>query len=138
MNQVARRMGGIMRGLIGLLAALVVGYFVYRLYVGQTLPKEEGGGSPMQAINTTGVKNDLIAIAQAERSYFAEHGSYASLDVLKSSGALSMTREERGGYTYSAEASGSGFTVTARYSGPINPPPPNFSIDQSMEVHAAP
>ena len=127
-----------MRGLLGLLAALAIGYFVYRAYVGQTLPKSEGGGSPIQAISATGVKNDLIAIAQAQRSYFAEHGSYASLDTLASSGALTMTRTERDGYTYSAEASGSGFIVTARYSGPIAPPPPAYSIDQSMEVRAGP
>jgi hypothetical protein len=127
-----------MRGLVGLLVALVVAYFVYRLYFTQSLPKEEGGGSVIQAIDTTGVKNDLIAIAQSERAYFAEHGSYASLDQLTSSGALTMTRSGRGGYSYSADTRAGGFTVTARYSGPISPAPPSFTIDQTMEVQRVP
>jgi hypothetical protein len=123
-------------GLIGLVVALAIGFVIYRMYLSQTLPKEEGGGSPIQAINTTGVKNDLIAIAQAERTYLAEHGSYASLGELTSSGAMTMTRSGRDGYTYSVETQAGGFMVTARYSGPLSPPPSNYAIDQSMEVHA--
>jgi hypothetical protein len=127
-----------MRGLVALLAVLVIGYFIYRQYLGQVLPKNEGGGSPVQAITTTGVKNDLLAIAQAERLYQAQHGSYASLDELVSSGTMSMTRSGRDGYSYSVDTGTSGFTVNARYSGPINPPPPNFTVDQTMEVRAVP
>ena len=127
-----------MRGIVGLVAALVIGFLVYRAYLTQTLPKEEGGGSPIQAISTTGVKNDLIAIAQAERAYLAEHGSYASLDELTSSGALTMKRSSRDGYSYSIDTQAGGFTVTARYSGPISPPPSSFVIDQTMEVHRVP
>lgn len=127
-----------MRSLVGLLVVLVIGYFIYRSFIMQSLPKEEGGGTPVSAISTTGVKNDLIAIAQAERSYFAEHGSYASLSELTSSGAMTMTRSGRDGYTYSVDTQAGGFTVTARYSGPLTPPPSGFMIDQSMEVHAVP
>jgi len=127
-----------MRALVGLLITLAIGYFIYRAYLAQSLPKDEGGGSPVNAISATGVKNDLIAIAQAERAYFAGHGSYVSLDQLISSGAMSMTRTSRDGYTYSVDAQAGGFTATARYSGPISPPPSSFQIDQSMEVHAVP
>jgi K+-transporting ATPase c subunit len=127
-----------MRALVGLLVVLVIGYFVYRSFIMQSLPKEEGGGTPVSAISATGVKNDLIAIAQAERAYFAEHGSYASLSELTSSGAMNMTRSGRDGYTYSVDAQAGGFTVTARYSGPVSPPPSSFMIDQSMEVRAIP
>jgi hypothetical protein len=127
-----------MRGLVGLLIAAVIGVLVYRVYFSQTLPKEEGGGSPVNAISATGVKNDLIAIAQAERAYLAEHGSYASLGELTSSGALTMTRTSRDGYPYSIDTQAGGFTVTARYSGPISPPPTSFAIDQSMQVHSVP
>ncbi|HKO03711.1 MAG TPA: hypothetical protein VJW51_03125 [Candidatus Acidoferrales bacterium] len=127
-----------MRGLAGLLVVVVVGFLVYRVYLSQRLPKEEGGGSPISAISATGVKNDLIAIAQAERAYLAEHGSYASLGDLTSSGALTMTRTGRDGYTYSIDTQAGGFTVTARYTGPLSPPPTNFAIDQSMEVHSVP
>jgi len=125
-----------MRSLVGLLVVLAIGYFVYRGFVMQQLPKEDGGGSPVSAISATGVKNDLIAIANAERAWFAEHGSYASLSDLTSSGAMTMTRTSRDGYTYSVDAQAGGFTVTARYSGPISPPPSNFVIDQSMQVRA--
>ena len=127
-----------MRSLVGLLVALVIGYLIYRSFIMQTLPKEEGGGTPVSSISAAGVKNDLIAIAQAERAWFAEHGSYASLGELTSSGAMTMTRTESDGYTYSVDSQAGGFTVTARYSGPLTPPPSSFMIDQSMEVHAIP
>ena len=127
-----------MRALVGLLVTLAIGYLIYRNFVMQQLPKEDGGSSPVSAISATGVKNDLIAIAQAERSYFAQHGSYASLGELTSSGAMTMTRSSRDGYTYSVDAQAGSFTVTARYSGPISPPPSSFMIDQSMEVRAIP
>ena len=125
-----------MRSLVGLLVALAIGYFVYRGFFMQTLPKEEGGGNPVSAISTTGVRNDLIAIANAERAWFAEHGSYASLSELISGGAMTMTRTSRDGYTYSVDTQADGFTVTARYSGPLTPPPSSFVIDQSMQVRA--
>jgi TRAP-type C4-dicarboxylate transport system permease large subunit len=127
-----------MRALVGLLVALVIGYFVYRGFFMQSLPQEAGGGTPVSAITTTGVRNDLIAIANAERAWFAEHGSYASLSELTSSGAMTMTRSGRDGYTYSVDTQAGGFTVTARYSGPLTPPPSGFMIDQSMEVRAIP
>lgn len=127
-----------MRSLVALLVTLVIGYLIYRSFITQQLPKEDGGGSPVSAISATGVKNDLIAIAQAERAWFAEHGSYASLSELTSSGALTMTRSGRDGYTYSVDTQAGGFTVTARYSGPITPPPSGFLIDQSMQVRAIP
>jgi len=127
-----------MRALVGLLVVLVIGYFIYRGFITQTLPKEEGGSTPVSSISVTGVKNDLIAIAQAERAYFAEHGSYASMGDLTSSGAMTMTRPGRDGYTYSVVTQPGAFTVTARYSGPMTPKPSSFTIDQSMEVHAIP
>ncbi|HTQ86778.1 MAG TPA: hypothetical protein VMI93_11245 [Candidatus Solibacter sp.] len=127
-----------MRALVGLLVVLVIGYFIYRGFITQTLPKEEGGSTPVSSISVTGVKNDLIAIAQAERAYFAEHGSYASMGDLTSSGAMTMTRSGRDGYTYSVDTQPGAFTVTARYSGPMTPKPSSFTIDQSMEVHAIP
>jgi hypothetical protein len=84
---------------------------------------------------------DLNAIAQAERTYFAQNGSYADLDQLTSSGALTMARSGRDGYTYSIATAGNGFTVTARHaeSPAINGAAPlhypALSIDQSMQIH---
>jgi len=70
-----------MRALIGLILAVVVGFLVYKFYFAQVQP-EGPGTTATQAISLTGVKNDLNAIAQAERQYQAQNGSYATLDEL--------------------------------------------------------
>ncbi|HMD30917.1 MAG TPA: hypothetical protein VKG84_03330 [Candidatus Acidoferrales bacterium] len=123
-------------GLLALVVGAAIGLYVYRAQFSQTMSKENGGLSAIQSVSATGVKNDLIAIAQAERAYQAEHGSYAPLSELTSSGAMTMTRTGRDGYTYTVDTQPAGFTVTARYAGPLNPPPSTFTIDQSMEIHA--
>jgi hypothetical protein len=96
-----------------------------------------------QNISFVGVKNDLVAIAQAERMYYTQNGNYADLPTLSSSGTMNITRTSRDGYTYSVESSGTTFTAIATYAAPpidnpagITPPHfPTFSIDQTMEVH---
>ena len=122
-----------MRTLISIVIALAIAFAVYRLYLTRVQPAGRGT-APTQAITITGVENDLLAIAQAERLYFAEHGSYASLDELISSGALLTQKPGRGGYTYSVETTGNSFTVTARYSGPPGPRYPTLAIDQTMQI----
>jgi hypothetical protein len=123
-----------MKGLISLLIALAIAFCIYYLYIRQ-VQTTGGGNNPTQAITTTGVKNDLNAIAQAERVYFSQNGSYATLDQLTESGALSTTTRQREGYTYSVEVSPSGFTVTARSSRSGSPA---FAIDQSMQIRPLP
>jgi hypothetical protein len=125
-----------MRGLISLLVVAVIAFFTYQFYLAPR-GKSESPGSMVQAVSATGAKNDLLAIAQAERAYFAEHGNYATIDELTSSGALSTTSRSRQGYSYSVEITASGFVATARYSGPANSPGPSFMVDQTMEVRAA-
>jgi hypothetical protein len=124
----------IMRSLISLIIAAVIGFGIYYLYVRQ-VQTTGGGNNPTQAITSTGVKNDLNAIAQAERIYFTDHGSYATLDQLIESGALTATKRERDGYTYSVEVSAAGFTATARSS---RSDAPAFAIDQSMQIRSIP
>ena len=125
--------------MIGLLFAAAIAVGVYYYYLKQAAPGQ--GMVATQAISTTGVEMDLNAIAHAERTYFAQNGSYADLDQLTSSGALPMTRSGRDGYTYSIETSGNGFTVTARHADafPANGAAPlhypAFSIDQNMQIH---
>lgn len=68
--------------------------------------------------------------------YHAEHGSYASLDDLYSSGALSARKTGRDGYTYSVETSAGGFTATAKCDSSSASPCSDFAVDQSMQVHA--
>ena len=130
-----------MTGLISILVTAVIGVVAYMYFLKHAAP--EPGMVATQAISTTGVKNDLIAIAQAERMYFVQNGSYADLATLASSGTMNITRTSRDGYTYSVESSENRFTVTANYTAPpltmpagVAPPHfPTYTVDQSMEVH---
>ena len=93
-----------------------------------------GTDNPRAAADITGVKNDLLAMAQAERAHMALSGSYASLAELHSSGDLVVDpARQRQGYSYMAEVSDRHFTITAIYSGPATRMP-TFSIDETMEI----
>jgi hypothetical protein len=130
-----------MKGLIGILITAAIGIGIYMYTLKQAAPGT--GMVATQNISVVGVKNDLVAIAQAERMYYTQNGSYADLPTLSSAGTMNITRTSRDGYTYSAEPSGNTFTVTATYTAPpvdnpahVTPPHfPTFTIDQTMEVH---
>jgi len=121
-----------MRALLGLVvvAALALGFYYFYFQKTST-----PGGMPaaIEAVSTTAVKNDLIGIANAERLYFSTNGRYATMEELTESGALRMEKPRRGDYVYTVEASGSGFTATARYTGAGSYP--TLVIDQTMEIH---
>ena len=121
--------------IISILVVTVIGLLVYKFYFTQS--SSTGAATPAQTINVVGVKNDLLAIAQAERNYQAEHNSIASLDELVSSGEMSIKKTGRDGYTYDVESSGDGFRVTARCSATAAGCT-NYLVDQTMEVRAAP
>ena len=122
-----------MRALIGLLVAAVIAFAAYRLFLSKAVP--EGGGTAVtQSISITGVKNDLLAIAQAERAYMAQNGRYVSMDELVSSHTLSMSRPGRDGYEYSLETSANGFTITARFTRASELRFPTYVIDQTMQI----
>ncbi len=98
----------------------------------------DNGTAATQAISLTGVRADLLQIAQAERVYIATNGQCASLDELISSSSLSITRTERDGYSYTVECSDAGFTATARHSPAAAGSSiryPNLTVDSSLEVH---
>jgi hypothetical protein len=134
-----------MRSLISTLVVTVVALGIYYYFLKQASPAP--GTAVTQQISLTGVQMDLLSIAQAERAYDAQNGGYASLDQLTSSGALTMQRSGRDGYTYAISPSPAGFTVTATYTAPPPPPPPmgqpavaplhypSMWIDQTMQVH---
>lgn len=130
-------------GMISLLATAAIGVGAYMFFLKQASP---GPGMVVtQSISVTGVKTDLMAIAQAERTYFVQNGSYTDLSTLASSGTMNITRTSRDGYTYSVEPSETGFTVTATYTSPppempagVAPPHfPTITVDQTMQVHEA-
>ena len=124
-------------GFIGLLIVLGIGAYIYMRQTQAVTPGGGAGGTatPRSTIDVVGVKNDLIALANAERRHFAAEGKYVSIDELRSSGDISMPVNHRGPYTYDAETSDTTFRITATYSGPANPDvPQTLSIDETMQV----
>jgi hypothetical protein len=118
--------------LVGLLVIALIAGLIYKNYIEKV--QSTSGATPVQTINIVGVKNDLLAIAQAERAYQAEHGAYASLSDLISSGALTMTSSSRDGYTYDVDVSGGGFRGFTHCPAATTPGCQNWSVDQTMEV----
>ena len=126
----------LMRALAGILVACALLFGVYEYYL-KKMPTTDVGTAPTQAISLTGVRGDLLQIAQAERAYLAQNGHCASLDELISSNSLAMSRPERDGYSYSIECSGGDFSATARHApAPVGSPIryPTLAIDQNMQV----
>ena len=103
-------------GFVGILIVLAAGAGIYMRQAQVVTPA--GAGAPSGAVDLVGVKHDLIAIARAERAHNAVRGGYVSIDELRSYGDLTMERNNRGPYTYSAEVSGSGFVIIATFNGP--------------------
>jgi hypothetical protein len=126
-----------MRGLAVILVAAAVLFGVYHYYF-KKMPTTDEGTAPTQAISLTGVRSDLLQIAQAERGYIALNGHCASLDDLISTNSLSVPRTGRDGYTYAVECSGGEFTASARHlPAPAGSPIryPNLAIDAHMQIN---
>lgn len=125
-----------MRFLVGVLVGAVLLFVVYHFGL-LRMPVSNEGTAATQAVSLTGVRMDLLQIADAEHGYIAVNGECVSLSKLISTQSISMTRTERDGYSYGIECSRNGFTATARH----RPAPagssiryPNFSIDASLEL----
>jgi hypothetical protein len=122
---------------VGLLIVAAIAGLIYKYYFSQG-QQSSAISNPVQTIDVVGVKNDLLAIAQAERTYQAEHSSYGSLDDLVSSGAMTMKKSGRDGYTYEVEVSNDSFRVIAHCPSATFPGCTNYAIDQTMEIQPAP
>ena len=121
-------------GFIALLIVVAAGFYIYSKQAESVAPAG-AGPSPKATVDITGVKNDLLNIAKAERSHFALEGKYASLDDLRSSGELSLPTPGRGPYQYSLEMTDSGFRVVATYGGaPGAGLPQTIRVDENMQV----
>lgn len=129
-----------MKGMVSLLIVAAISVGAYMMFLKQAAPG--AGMAATQAISLTGVQNDLMSIAQAERMYFAQSGTYADLDTLVSSGTMTLSRSGRDGYSYSVQPSANGFVATARHTAPLAAAPagtapprfPTISIDQTMQL----
>src|SRR5579862_7834382 len=123
-------------GFLSVIIAVGAGMYIYSRQA-QSSSAALGANSPKAAINITGVRTDLMTIAQAERGYFALQGKYASLDELISSRSMSVARQ-RQPYTYDVETSGSGFRVVATRSGDdASGLPAQISVDESMQLQSS-
>jgi hypothetical protein len=98
-------------GFLGTVVTLAIGMYIYSLQV-KTLQPSAAGGNPQEVTTITGVKNDLISIANAERGYMATQGKLGSLEELISGNYLTI-KSERPPYIYNIESSGNSFRVTA-------------------------
>jgi hypothetical protein len=130
-----------MKGLgsvISLLIVVAVGLVIYKSYFSQLQASGAETGAPTHTVDVVGVKNDLLAIAQAERAYQAQHGSYASMNELVSSGAMALSKPGRDGYTYDVETSGNSFHVVARCATATIPSCTSYAVDDTMQVQPAP
>jgi hypothetical protein len=125
-----------MRALASLIVVTALLLGVYFFYF-KKMPTTDEGTAPTQAISLTGVRGDLLQIAQAERGFVVQTSRCAPIAELISSGTLTMSRTERDGYSYTVECSGTDFSVTARHV-PAPPGSPiryaNLSIDSTMQV----
>ena len=126
-----------MRGFVAILVSVAAAFLVYHYYF-KSMPTTDKGTAPTQAISLTGVRGDLLQIAQAERGYIALNGHCASLNELISSSSLAVARTERDGYSYSVDCSGNEFSATARHA-PAPPDSPirypNLAIDNNMQIN---
>ena len=118
--------------ILGVVFAVAIGYFMLKSQYSQG---PTGGAPPKEVIDVVGVKSDLLVIAQAERMYLANHGSYASVDQLQQDGSITFSGTNRRGYNYAAEVDdGQHFRITASAADPIKQGWPTLVIDESMEV----
>jgi hypothetical protein len=119
-------------GFLSVVIVMAIGMYIYSRQV-QSTPAPAGTNSPQAAINITGVRNDLVSIASAERRYYATEGKYASLDDMISSNYITVQRQ-RPPYTYEVQISSSGFRAVANRTGNnATGAPAQLSVDENME-----
>jgi hypothetical protein len=120
-------------GFVGTVVTMAIGMYIYSLQV-KTLTPGAGNGNPEEFATITGVKNDLISIANAERGVLASEGKYASLDELVSGNYISV-KSERPPYIYAVEVSSGSFRATATRT--TKGAPAQLWITESMQVQAS-
>ncbi len=119
-------------GFLSLVIVMGIGMYIYSKQATSS-SAAAGANNPKAAINITGVRSDLMSIAQAERRYMANEGKYASFDELVSANYITVSRQ-RPPYSYEVETSSSGFHVVAtRFGADLGGTPARLSVDESME-----
>lgn len=116
----------------GLVIALAIVYFLYKAQ----LPEGGSGAkSPIEQIDLTALRTDLLGLAQSERLYLAGHTAYASLEQLQQTGAVTFSGANRRGYHYAIEVdAGKHFKITATPADPAKAGWPVLTIDETMQI----
>ena len=83
--------------LLGLVIAMAIGYFVYKVQLTQGPVSE---APPKQQIDVVGVQSDLLSIAQSERLYLVSNNSYATIEQLQQDGNLTFSGTNRRGFIF--------------------------------------
>jgi hypothetical protein len=120
-------------GFLGTVITMAIGMYIYSLQV-KTLTPSAGNGNPTEYATITGVKNDLVGIANAERGYQATQGKYASLEELISGNYITI-KGERPPYVYDVEIISGSFRATATRT--TKGAPAQLWITETMEVQAS-
>jgi hypothetical protein len=128
----------LMGKLVGILVCVAVAFGIF-YFTMKKMPATDPGTAPTQAISLTGVRRDLLSIAQAERSHIALNARCVSVEDLISAGSLTLSKPERDGYSYSVECNGDSpeFKVIARHAPAPEGSPiryPTLGTDQTMQV----
>jgi hypothetical protein len=123
-------------GFLGTIVTLAVGMYIYSLQV-KAIDPSAAATNPTNSAEApliAGVKNDLIAIASAERGYLAQEGHYGSLNDLISKEYITI-KAERPPYTYDVETTDNSFRVTATRT--TKGSPAQLWITEDMSVQAS-
>jgi hypothetical protein len=124
-----------MRKVFGLLSVVISMAVVYYLYLSQIPRTASGQLQPRQQIDLTGVKKDLLSMAQAERIFAATNGSYGSIEQLQADGSLTFSGSQRRGYQYEAIVEGAAkFKIIAKPVDAEKKDWPTLAIDETMEI----
>src|SRR5437867_7034000 len=116
-------------GFVAMLSVVAIGGYLYTRQLQTVTPV---GTAPTTAIDVIAVRNDLLAIANAERRYWATNARYASLDELQTNGDIQVPN--RSHYVYSVNAGETSFKIIATYSGPDPKAPKLISVDETMAL----
>jgi len=120
-------------GFVGTIVTVAIGMYIYSLQVKAIDPTAASANSA-EVATIAGVKNDLIAIGNAERGYMASQGRYASLEELTSGNYLTI-KGERPPYIYDVEVNSGNFRATATRT--TKGAPAQLWITDSMQVQAS-
>ena|SRR5579885_3839392 len=121
--------------ILGFCGLLITAGIIFYLTTKQAeTVSQVGGGNTLQSAEVmTGVRGDLLGIANAERQYSVTEGKYGSLDDLVSTHYITI--HDRPPFSYDVQATSTGFRVTATRSGPGSPS--QVWIDETMEIQSS-